>query len=85
MDNLHLGGTYGAVELSNNQGDSVFSITDIGGNVSLDNNTIERSGNAADALVSLHSSGNNTIFIDDIGGTLSISNNTKLPERHNPD
>ena len=77
LDNLHLGGTYGAVELSNNQGDSVFSITDIGGNVSLDNNTIERSGNAADALVSLHSSGNNTIFIDDIGGTLSISNNTK--------
>lgn len=77
LNDLHLGGTYGAVELSNNQGNSVFSITDIGGNVCLDNNTMERSGNAADALVSLYSSGNNTILIDNVGGTLSISNNTK--------
>ena len=77
LDNLQLGGTYGAVELANNQGSSIFSITGIHGNVSLDNNTIEYGTNSSDALVSLHSSRNNTIFINNIGGTLSISNNTK--------
>lgn len=77
LDNLQLGGTYGAVELANNQGSSIFSITGIHGNVSLDNNTIEYGSNSSDALVSLHSSGNNTISINNIGGTLSISNNTK--------
>ena len=81
LDNLQLGGTYGAIELANYQGDSVFSITDIHGNVSLDNNTIEYGANQSDALVSLHSSGNNTIAISNIGGTLSISNNTKSQGR----
>lgn len=77
LKELHLGGTYGAVELSNNNGSSLFSITDIGGNVSLDNNVIEYGSNSADALISLHSAGNNTIAISNIQGTLSISGNTK--------
>lgn len=77
LNELNLGGTYGAVELSNSNGSSLFSITDIAGNVSLDNNVIKYGSNAADALVSLHSAGNNTIAISNIGGTLSISGNTK--------
>ncbi|WP_302015900.1 hypothetical protein, partial [uncultured Akkermansia sp.] len=77
LDNLQLGGIYGAVELTNYQGDSVFSITDIQKNVSLDGNTMERGANYTDALVSLHSSGNNTISINNIGGNLSISDNKK--------
>lgn len=77
LKELQMGGTYGAVELSNGNGNSLFSITDIGGDVLLDNNVIEMGTNSAGALVSLHSAGNNSILISGVQGTLSISNNTK--------